>query len=82
MIFQFRWDIICCEDDDWKEKAGVEALQHGSLQPFYHILVDEQDWTANNQESLVAYVAQEKLLAPQVGHKQLSLQRTVATLQP
>lgn len=60
------WDAICCEGDDWKAKAGVEALQHGALQPFYHVLVDERDWTPDSQESLVAYVAQEKLIAPQV----------------
>jgi hypothetical protein len=31
--------------------------------------VDERDWTPDSQESLVAYVAQEKLLAPQVCHR-------------
>ena len=44
---------------------GVETLSDGTLQPFYHVLIDEQDWSSIDQESIVAYVPQEKLIAPQ-----------------
>ena len=61
-----RWDDGCCEDDDWKVAADFEALEFGDLQPFYHVLVDVGDWPLTSSTPPIAYVPQERLLAPQV----------------
>ncbi|EIE19000.1 hypothetical protein COCSUDRAFT_54839 [Coccomyxa subellipsoidea C-169] len=61
----YGWDDGCCEDDDWKAAADFNNLQFGDLQPFYHLLVDVRDWPLNSSTPPVAYVPQERLLAPQ-----------------
>ena len=63
-----RWDSDCCENEKWKASADVPSLQHGEKQTFYHVLVDARDWPADSGDAPVpvAYVAHEKLYAPQV----------------
>lgn len=61
-----RWDNGCCEDDDWRVAAEFRSLEYGDLQPFYHLLVDVRDWPLDASTPPVAYVPQERLLAPQV----------------
>ncbi|KAM7484405.1 hypothetical protein LguiA_000414 [Lonicera macranthoides] len=52
-------DPVCCESSSWMENAHVEKLTRGPNQPFYQVLVDKRD-----PNLLVAYVAEENLLAP------------------
>ena len=68
-----RWDSDCCENEKWKASADVQSLQHGEKQTFYHVLVDARDWPADsgNAPVPVAYVAHEKLYAPQVQYNPL-----------
>ncbi|XP_008445473.2 clp protease adapter protein ClpF, chloroplastic [Cucumis melo] len=54
-------DPVCCESSSWMEIAQVEKLSRGSNQPFYQVLVDVR----TNPDLLVAYVAEENLLAPE-----------------
>ncbi|XP_057484959.1 clp protease adapter protein ClpF, chloroplastic-like [Actinidia eriantha] len=53
-------DPFCCESSSWKESSRVEKLSRGAEQPFYQVLVD----VGANPNILVAYVPEEKLLAP------------------
>lgn len=53
-------DPVCCESSSWMETAQVEKLSRGSNQPFYQVLVDVHA----DPNLLVAYVAEENLLAP------------------
>ncbi|GFY98410.1 uvrB/uvrC motif-containing protein [Actinidia rufa] len=53
-------DPFCCESSSWKEISRVEKLSRGAEQPFYQVLVD----VGANPNILVAYVPEEKLLAP------------------
>ncbi|KAK4263537.1 hypothetical protein QN277_028932 [Acacia crassicarpa] len=53
-------DPICCESSSWRETAQVNKLSRGSTQPFYQVLVDVRA----DPNILVAYVAEENLLAP------------------
>ena len=61
-----RWDSECCENEKWKASADVLSLKNGEKQPFYHVLVDLRDWPADSSDVPVAYVAHEKLYAPEV----------------
>ena len=61
-----RWDSECCENEKWKASADVSSLELGEKQPFYHVLVDSRDWPADSSDVPVAYVAHEKLYAPEV----------------
>ncbi len=61
-----RWDSECCENEKWKASADVSSLTRGEKQPFYHVLVDSRDWPADSSDVPVAYVAHEKLYAPEV----------------
>ncbi|KAK9116587.1 hypothetical protein Sjap_015534 [Stephania japonica] len=54
-------DPVCCESNSWKEIAQVEKLSRGCNQPFYQVLVDMRA----DPNLLVAYVAEENLLAPE-----------------
>ncbi|XP_057947977.1 clp protease adapter protein ClpF, chloroplastic isoform X1 [Malania oleifera] len=54
-------DPVCCESSSWMETAHVEKLSRGSSQPFYQVLVDVHA----DPNLLVAYVAEENLLAPE-----------------
>uniref|UniRef100_A0A2N9J3T0 Hemimethylated DNA-binding domain-containing protein n=1 Tax=Fagus sylvatica TaxID=28930 RepID=A0A2N9J3T0_FAGSY len=53
-------DPVCCESSSWMEIAQVEKLSRGCNQPFYQVLVDVHA----DSSLLVAYVAEENLLAP------------------
>lgn len=53
-------DPVCCESKSWIEGANVDKLTRGPDQPFYQVLVDMQE----DPNLLVAYVAEENLLAP------------------
>jgi hemimethylated DNA binding protein len=57
-----RWDVRCCEDVEWQAENGVDSLDHGSRQPFYHILVDLRDWEDGNPQNAIAYVPEEVLM--------------------
>ena len=57
-----RWDVRCCEDEEWQAENGVDGLKHGSKQPFYHILVDLRDWEDGNPQTAIAYVPEEVLM--------------------
>ncbi|KAL5553687.1 hypothetical protein UlMin_041088 [Ulmus minor] len=64
-IFGYRavvcgMDPVCCESSSWMETAQIEKLSRGSNQPFYQVLVDVHE----DPNLLVAYVAEENLLAP------------------
>lgn len=61
-----RWDNECCENEKWKTSADVSSLERGQEQMFYHVLVDSRDWPADSADVPVAYVAHEKLYAPEV----------------
>ena len=61
-----RWDSECCENEKWKASADVSSLKRGEKQPFYHVLVDSRDWPSDSSDVPVAYVAHEKLYAPEV----------------
>ncbi|XP_078430246.1 uvrB/uvrC motif-containing protein [Wolffia australiana] len=52
-------DPVCCETNSWMEAAQVERLNRGPNQPFYQVLVNVNE----EPELLVAYVAEENLLA-------------------
>ncbi|CAN8266645.1 unnamed protein product [Cochlearia groenlandica] len=54
-------DPVCCESSSWMESAEVEKLPRGSNQPFYQVLVDVR----THPDLLVAYVAEDNLLAPE-----------------
>ncbi|EEF50790.1 clp protease adapter protein ClpF, chloroplastic [Ricinus communis] len=54
-------DPVCCESSSWMETAQVEKLSRGSNQPFYQVLVDVHA----DPNLLVAYVAEENLVAPE-----------------
>ncbi|PIN02464.1 hypothetical protein CDL12_25027 [Handroanthus impetiginosus] len=64
-IFGYRavicgMDPVCCESKSWMDGANVDKLTRGPDQPFYQVLVDMQA----DPNLLVAYVAEENLLAP------------------
>ena len=61
-----RWDSECCENEKWKASADVPSLERGEKQPFYHVLVDSRDWPPDSSDVPVAYVAHDKLYAPEV----------------
>jgi len=61
----YGWDSECCENEKWKASADVSSLKLGEKQPFYHVLVDSRDWPADSSDVPVAYVAHEKLYAPE-----------------
>lgn len=61
-----RWDDGCCENAEWKSRIDCASLEYGERQPFYHVLVDMRDWPVSEQDPPVAYVPQERLIAPQV----------------
>ena len=44
----------------------MQSLERGEKQPFYHVLVDSRDWPPDSSDVPVAYVAHEKLYAPEV----------------
>ncbi|CAI9096508.1 OLC1v1032674C2 [Oldenlandia corymbosa var. corymbosa] len=54
-------DPVCCESKTWMETANVDKLSRGPDQPFYQVLVD----VYMDPNLLVAYVAEENLLAPE-----------------
>ncbi|WCJ22155.1 Clp protease adapter protein ClpF chloroplastic [Euphorbia peplus] len=65
-IFGYRavvcgMDPVCCESTSWMETAQVEKLPRGASQPFYQVLVDVH----TDPNLLVAYVAEENLVAPE-----------------
>ncbi|KAH6771185.1 uvrB/uvrC motif-containing protein [Perilla frutescens var. hirtella] len=53
-------DPMCCESKSWIDSANIDKLTRGPDQPFYQVLVDMQE----DPNLLVAYVAEENLLAP------------------
>jgi hemimethylated DNA binding protein len=57
------WDLACCESEEWQAAAGINALQQGTEQVFYHVLVDARDWPPGGDHPPVAYVAEELLTA-------------------
>ncbi|XP_028803649.1 clp protease adapter protein ClpF, chloroplastic [Neltuma alba] len=57
-------DPVCCESSSWMETAQVKKLSRGSTQPFYQVLVDVRADVRADPNILVAYVAEENLLAP------------------
>ncbi|CAH8266610.1 unnamed protein product [Arabidopsis lyrata] len=59
-------DPICCESSSWMEAAEVEKLPRGSNQPFYQVLVDAR----THPDLVVAYVAEDNLLAPEKPDKE------------
>ncbi|GMH38497.1 hypothetical protein BSKO_06381 [Bryopsis sp. KO-2023] len=59
------WDVLCCESDEWKKRVGLESLQCGAEQIFYHVIVDERDWNPLGTPP-VAYVAEECLTCPEL----------------
>lgn len=61
-----RWDVRCCEDEDWQSDNSVDSLAAGSAQPFYHILVDLRDWEDGNPQTAITYVPEELLTPPEV----------------
>ncbi|KAG1670018.1 hypothetical protein FOA52_011174 [Chlamydomonas sp. UWO 241] len=65
------FDLQCCESDVWVAAAGVEGKVQ---QPFYHVLVDERDWSMDMDTGMppVAYVAEELLTCPEIGSPPLS----------
>ncbi|XP_037495303.1 clp protease adapter protein ClpF, chloroplastic isoform X2 [Jatropha curcas] len=65
-IFGYRavvcgMDPVCCESSSWMETAQIEKLPRGSNQPFYQVLVDVHA----DPNLLVAYVAEDNLVAPE-----------------
>lgn len=54
-------DPVCCESKSWMDGANVDKLTRGPDQPFYQVLVD----TDEDRNLLVAYVAEENLVAPE-----------------
>lgn len=61
------WDMTCCEDDEWRERAQVSRLARRENQPFYHVLVDEEksNWGVSpDGRPPVAYVAEELIKVP------------------
>lgn len=54
-------DPVCCESSAWMEKANIQSLSKGASQPFYQVLVDVHE----DPDLLVAYVAEENLVAPE-----------------
>ena len=63
-----RWDDRCCETEEWQRRAGVDGLRRGPEQPFYHVLIDQRDWTKGGvtPNAMLAYVPEEMLVAPEV----------------
>ncbi|GAQ83437.1 hypothetical protein KFL_001480060 [Klebsormidium nitens] len=57
----FGWDPVCTADEEWIQAMQVDRLSGGRAQPFYRVLVDEQE-----RRSQSTYVAQEniELIAP------------------
>ena len=39
----FGWDPVCTSDEEWMQAMQVDRLIGGRGQPFYRVLVDEQD---------------------------------------
>lgn len=43
------WDARCCETEDWLALqggyGGGGVSERDAMQPHYHILVDQSDWT-------------------------------------
>ena len=62
-----RFDVHCCEEEAWQQQSGVPGLARGPRQPFYHVLVDLQDWDDRPPQSALTYVPEELLSAPEVG---------------
>ena len=52
------FDRECCESAEWRNEVGIDELQNGTSQPFYHVLVE----MSSGQYS-IAYVPQENLTA-------------------
>ena len=54
---------------EWQEDAGVQQLEGRGEQPFYQVLVDWEDAFSDRSmfsgQSLIAYVAQDMLSAPE-----------------
>ncbi len=61
-----RWDVQCCEGDEWQVENGVASLSAGPRQPFYHVLVDLRDWEGSDPQTAIAYVPEEVLSPPEV----------------
>jgi len=59
------FDPVCCEGEEWAEKVGAAALPKGLQQPYYQVLVDSGEWGEHEDNVVVAYVAEELLVAPQ-----------------
>ncbi|CAD7697105.1 unnamed protein product [Ostreobium quekettii] len=60
------WDVQCCESTAWQADNSVDGLIAGLKQPFYHVLVDEREWSPNPNVAPVAYVPEEYLTAPEL----------------
>ena len=50
------------QTDEWIERMGVDQLENGREQPFYHVLVDARDRPGDQ----ITYVAEENLEKPTV----------------
>jgi F-box protein 21 len=51
------YDLECLQTEDWMATMGVDDLEGGRSQPFYHVCVDGRDRPGQQ----VTYVAQENI---------------------
>ncbi|THC87851.1 hypothetical protein EYZ11_012705 [Aspergillus tanneri] len=60
------WDIECDAGDQWVRQMGIDRLQHGRHQSFYHVLVEDRS---------VRYVAEENIdpMSPPISELPVSL---------
>ena len=60
-------DASCCEGEGWREAHGAGFAERGENQPFYHVLPDvaECPLIVDGNQCYVAYVAEERLSAPE-----------------
>ena len=54
------YDPVCMMPSDWIAQMGVDKLDRGRAQPFYHVLVDTRD----RPDEQVTYVAEENVELP------------------
>lgn len=54
-------DDHCTAPEAWIQHMGVDSLPKGRRQPFYHVLVDENDRPTRGQTASSTYVAQENI---------------------
>lgn len=57
----FGWDEKCQQPEEWVAQMGVQKLKRGTVQPFYHCLVDVRD----RRDAAITYVAEDNILPVQ-----------------